>query len=292
MKDVSPLEIMVPEHLMRSAMDKEKFIELKRSLEAVGMINPITVRRKGGGLELVAGYRRLEAVKGLRWKLVPIRLMKATDVEAERLKVAENVDREDVSPMDEGIYINGLIESMGLNQAQIADVIGKSEAYVSQRLSTMKWPDRLKIAVEIGVITFSGGRELMGVKDPYLRDMAIEHAAEHGATLTVIKSWVEQYNRQTASEDEKPLKGTELPALSQEMLEVVECGVCGEKTRPDVITNVLVDEICNHLIKDPQYKSMMRNAREAIVREMAGQQKVAKKGEGQSPSVEGNRNVN
>ncbi len=262
---LSPLEIATPDNLMRSELDEEKYRELVESMDSVGMINPITVREVEGGFELVAGYRRLRVAKELRWKKVDVHVMKANDSEAERLKVAENVEREDVSPMDEGKYLAKLMAAENMTQRQLADVIGKSEAYVSQRLATANWPGVLSSAVHIGQLSFSAARVLMTIKDPENRMLAIGQAIEYGTTLRVVQAWADQYN---LDYEKRQRRLTEEPVGDiprADFRNVLKCQACGEEHHPDEIIPINVDVICKELIADPQWQSMMANAKHAAL---------------------------
>lgn len=271
--NVSPLEVEIPEHMMRDGIDREKFADLKKSMEAEDLINPITVRKVGDKLELVAGYRRLKAAKELRWKKIEVSVVKADDARAERLKIAENNEREEVSPIDEGKYLNGLMVKLGLNQAQLAEVIGKSEGYISQRLGTIKWPNMLKDAVLAELVTFSGGREIMGIRDPRYREGCIIQALEHGASLKVIRVWVDQYNRMSKREEERLGEGPIIEAHKGEFRSELQCEACGLKDNPGNFNHIMVDDTCKALMNEVQFKSMMQNSG-AAVREAAQRAKT------------------
>lgn len=262
---VSPLSISIPAHLMRSAMNKEEFEKLKDSMNRLGMLNPLTVREVDGKYELIAGYRRLKVAKELRWEEVPINEVPATDTEAEAMKVAENVDREDVSPMDEGVYLKKIMDEGNLNQGQMADIIGRSEAYVSKRLGTLKWPEKLKLAVEMKGIAFSGANALMGIKDPEYRMYQIKEAVKFGASLSVIETWVESWNKQTAIEEERNKKGREGIVPGEVIKSTVECGACGQKNAPDGFVHIIVDAVCDLMMKETQFRVMMVSNKEKTI---------------------------
>ncbi len=262
---VSPLDVVIPKHLMRSALDEEKFRELIESMEVNGMFHPILVREVEGAMELIMGYRRLTAAKKLRWRKIEATQVKATDAEAERMKVAENTIREDVSPMDEGKYISGMMQTLKLNQAQVAAVIGKSEAYVSQRLATVNWPGELSVAVHKGDLSFSTARILMTIKDPESRVLAVGQAIEFGVTLRVAQAWAERYNLDYENRQKRLAQGPVGEVPQAEFRNVLKCQACGEEHHPDEIIPIHVDVICKELIAVPQWQSMMANAKHAAL---------------------------
>lgn len=287
---VSPLSISIPKNLMRTGMDEEKFEDLKKSMAAIGMINPITVRDVKGKHELVAGYRRLKAAKALRWQSVEIREMKANDKQAEALKVAENADREEVSPMDEGKHLAVIMEAYDMNQKEVAHVIGRSEAYVSKRLLTKKWPERLKMAVERKIISFSGATELMRITSPDYRDISIEEAIKFGASPSTIKTWVETWNARIAAEmmQRREEGESEEPRKLYESMAI--CGACGGRHPAEGFQHVAVDAICFLLMQEAGFQALMTNNRLETIQVARGKtlatvfdKEDKKKEEGEAP---------
>jgi len=144
----------------RKHFDEERLVERSQSIKERGLLQPIVVRKDGEGFELLAGERRFRAAKLAGLHRVPALIRDKDDP----LEVAliENLQREDLTPLEEAEALAGLIESHGYSHREVADVLGKSRPYVSNALSLLRLPDRVKADVHSVGRTVS--RELlMGV---------------------------------------------------------------------------------------------------------------------------------
>ena len=143
---LNPKDIIIPDTLMREVEQNENFTALCQSIEKHGLMNPITVRKVGEGYELIAGYRRTAACQALEMDSVPVRVMNVNDVDAELLKITENLDREEVNPIEEGEYYVQLMEKLKINQTQLCDVLGRSSSYISYRVGSVNWTTEIRQA--------------------------------------------------------------------------------------------------------------------------------------------------
>lgn len=238
-------KIKLPEHMMRQKISEREIEGLVRSIKEIGMINPIIVRKMGDDYELIAGLRRLMAADVLQMEKVFVRVVRVGDEKAERMKVDENKEREDISPIDEGEYILSMMEKLGLKQKQMAERLRVSESYVSQRISAVKWPEFLKDVVYDGRLTFSVAREFAGIKDLGEMERVIEQAVRSGVSPAVAARWRHEVNRESLrgegveGDDVEPL----LHGADPEIL--YSCQVCGGPGR-EVGYQIL--RICNNCI--------------------------------------------
>jgi ParB family chromosome partitioning protein len=141
-----PLARVRPNELQpRKHFDEERLAELSESIKERGLLQPIVVRRDGDGFELLAGERRFRAAKLAGLHRVPALIRDKDDP----LEVAliENLQREDLTPLEEAEALAGLIESHGYSHREVAGVLGKSRPYVSNALSLLRLPDRVKADV-------------------------------------------------------------------------------------------------------------------------------------------------
>lgn len=135
------------ELLMRSCnspSDKDGIKDLARSINQHGLIQPITVRPVQFGFEIVAGHRRFEACKFLRWKAIPARVRELTEKEAFEIQLIENIQRKTMNPIEEAEAFSKYVLDYGWGGAsQLARIITKSEQYVSGRIQLLKLPKEL-----------------------------------------------------------------------------------------------------------------------------------------------------
>jgi ParB family chromosome partitioning protein len=126
----------------RKHFDEERLEELASSIKARGLLQPIVVRRQGDGFQVIAGERRFRAARLAGMDRVPA-LVRETDDPLE-LALIENLQREDLTPLEEAEALSGLIERHSYSHREVGDLIGKSRPYVSNALALLRLPDRVK----------------------------------------------------------------------------------------------------------------------------------------------------
>jgi ParB family chromosome partitioning protein len=161
---------------VRGFMDEGNIIDLMNSIAQVGLLTPLIVQELGdveGGFVVVAGHRRLEALTRLHsddW-LVPVLVRNDFDDRAvTQVMLIENLQREDLSPLDEAKAFKSLLES-GLSQTEIADKIGRSQSFVSQRLNLLTLPDDVRSLLADKVIKLSDAVQMIGISEESLKPL-------------------------------------------------------------------------------------------------------------------------
>jgi ParB/RepB/Spo0J family partition protein len=142
----------------------EDMDELVASISAHGLLQPIVVRRKGRRFQLIAGHRRLEAMRRLGWAAAPAILRRAASDDAFILLLVENLQRSDLRPAEESAALETLVRERGWTTHQVAAAIGRSQAYVSKRLRVFEDP-LLGPAVLANQLSVSAAEELLTVED-------------------------------------------------------------------------------------------------------------------------------
>jgi ParB family chromosome partitioning protein len=192
-------QINPPELVVRSVMSREKLDTLKASIERLGLIQPIVLKKNGTKFEVIVGHRRLTAHKELKLATIDaIIIADENDMRNEVRKIHENSEREDVNPMDEARFLSRLNKQYKMSQGEIAKSIGRSDAYVSQRLAIMDAPDIIQEALEDGVISFSVAREFAMVDNIESLEGMLHHAINNGVTPAVARNWRLQYEAHKA----------------------------------------------------------------------------------------------
>ncbi|MBI2122641.1 MAG: ParB/RepB/Spo0J family partition protein [Armatimonadetes bacterium] len=147
----------------RSSMDPQEFAGLVDSVRKHGVLQPIVVRPAGDGFEVVAGERRWRAAEaaGLNAVLAVVRTL--TDQEALELALVENLQREDLNPIERARAYRRLIDEFGLTQEQVADRVGKSQPSVANGLRLLNLPPQIQAALEAGRITEGHARAILSL---------------------------------------------------------------------------------------------------------------------------------
>ncbi len=151
--------------------------ELTESIRVQGLVQPLVVRQRseaeGGGFTLIAGERRWRAAQRAGLKNVPIVVKECSDKEAFELGLVENLQREDLNPIEEAEAYHRLQSEFGYTQEQLAERVGKDRATVSNALRLLKLPDSVRGRVVAGELSMGQARALLGLED----QKAIERAA-------------------------------------------------------------------------------------------------------------------
>lgn len=148
----------------RQEINLEKMEELAASIKEKGVIQPVLVRPKDSGYELIAGERRLRAAKRLGFTQVPAIIKDVEDVEALQLSLIENIQREELNPLEEAQAYQQLIKDFGFSQEKIARALGKNPSSISNTLRLLKLPEEIRVALRKGQISMGHARTILGVK--------------------------------------------------------------------------------------------------------------------------------
>ena len=139
--------------------------ELAASINENGIVQPITVRQKNGKYELIAGERRLRAVKLINMRSIPAYVMSVDDERMLQLALIENIQREDLNPIDIAQAYDDLIETHGLTHGEVADRVGKNRSTVANFLRLLTLPPEIKDALRKGEVSQGHARALLAFKD-------------------------------------------------------------------------------------------------------------------------------
>ena len=149
----------------RKTFDTESLNELAKSISEYGIVQPIIVKKSIKGYELVAGERRTKAAKIAGLKKIPAIIKEFNDQEMMEIALIENIQREDLNPIDEATSINNIIKLRGYTQEEFATKFGKSRTYVTNILGLLKLPDEVKKMLEKKSISASHARVLSKLED-------------------------------------------------------------------------------------------------------------------------------
>ena len=138
--------------------------ELAASIREVGILQPLVVRSTATGFELIAGERRLRAAKEAGLDRVPVLIRQAGDNESMELALVENLQREDLNPLETAAAYQTLMEGFGLTKEQLAHRLGKSRAAVTNTLRLAQLPDRIRALLADGKVTEGHARALLGLE--------------------------------------------------------------------------------------------------------------------------------
>lgn len=161
-----PIDLIDPSSLQpRSIFDDAKLDELARSIIANGVVQPLLLRRKGNRFELIAGERRWRAAQRAGLSKVPAVLRDVSDEKVLEIALIENIQREDLNPIEEAGAYKKLIDTLGLTQEMVAERVGRDRSYITNYLRLLRLPGDLQELLQVGRLSTGHARTLLGVDD-------------------------------------------------------------------------------------------------------------------------------
>jgi ParB family transcriptional regulator, chromosome partitioning protein len=171
--------------------------ELANSIKERGIIQPIAVRPVRGtndAFEIIAGERRWQAAQRAGLHDVPVVVLDVSDVEALELAIVENVQREDLNPLEEASGYQALIDEFKYHQEEIAKVVGKSRSHIANMLRLLKLPEFVKSAIRSGQVSAGHARALIGHPEP---EQLARQIIERGLNVRQVEALVRDHGKST-----------------------------------------------------------------------------------------------
>jgi ParB family chromosome partitioning protein len=170
----------------RTTFDPVALDELRSSIEEFGVLVPIIVRAAGDGYELIAGERRWRASQMARLETIPAIVRPADDRESLEVAIIENLQRENLDPLEEAMGFAHLIESYSFTQERVAERVGRSRPAIANALRLLALPDAIKALVRSGKLSAGHARALLALP-PDRREEAANRAAREGLSVRAIE---------------------------------------------------------------------------------------------------------
>ncbi|WP_308576983.1 ParB/RepB/Spo0J family partition protein [uncultured Parvimonas sp.] len=167
-------KLVAREDQPRKNFDDDSLKELADSIKADGVIQPIVVRKVGAKYEIIAGERRFRASKLAGLEKVPVVVKNVDDRKARELALVENIQREDLNPIEEAISLKTLMEEYKLTQQELSEIIGKSRSYIANNLRLLNLSDYIKEYLIRGELSSSQARTLLSLENEDERKKYLE----------------------------------------------------------------------------------------------------------------------
>ncbi|MEL6610869.1 MAG: ParB/RepB/Spo0J family partition protein [Bacteroidota bacterium] len=201
----------------RTEFNERALRELAASIEQLGIIQPLTVRSLGGGqFELISGERRLRAARKAGLKRVPAFVREADTEAMLEMAIVENVQREDLNPIEIALGYQRLIDEIGLTQEQVADKVGKSRSGVTNLLRLLRLPPRVQASIRDGLLTPGHARMLVSLGDDEIQMTLHQAILDEGLSVRDVEERVRAYKNPTPEPENKvELAVTAVPTLDE-----------------------------------------------------------------------------
>lgn len=187
----------------RQDFDETALDELAASIRQLGIIQPLTVRSLGDGrYELISGERRLRAARRAGLQKVPTYVREADTEEMLEMAIVENIQRENLNPVEVALGYQRLIEEIGLTQEDVAHKVGKSRTAVTNTLRLLRLPPPVLASLRDGSLTGGHARMLVSVEDPEAQRELHRQAIEQKLSVREVETLVRRYRERLDAQDE------------------------------------------------------------------------------------------
>lgn len=190
-------KLMAREDQPRKSFDDDSLKELANSIKADGVIQPIVVRKVDDRYEIIAGERRFRASKLAGLEKVPVVVKNVTDRKARELALVENIQREDLNPIEEAISLKTLMEEYKLTQQELSDIIGKSRSYIANNLRLLNLSDHIKEYLIRGELSPSQGRTLLSLETDEERNKFLDKLLVKEVNIRDVEKKAKQSKNKT-----------------------------------------------------------------------------------------------
>jgi ParB family transcriptional regulator, chromosome partitioning protein len=187
----------------RKVFQSEAIEELKESISIHGILQPLIVRKSIKGFEIVVGERRFRAAQEAGLKAVPVVVRELTEQQMMELALLENLQREDLTPIEEAEAYQTLIKQLNLTQEELANRLGKSRPHIANHLRLLALPEPVLQLISNGVLSMGHGRTLLGLKDKEKMIPIVEKIRKEQLSVRQLEQLVMQINDHVSRETKK-----------------------------------------------------------------------------------------
>lgn len=252
-KEIYTDKIDDPVSAMRSELNREALFDLAENIKQNGLINPITVRPVGDRFEVVAGHRRLSACKIAGLIKIQCVVRELDDNKTFEVMAAENLERADVDPVDEAIFLTKYIEKTGKTVQEVAKSIRRSPMYVETRLAVGSMPEYMQDALKNNTLKLGAALALVQITDDRTRRVWSDMAVRDGISVAQAEYWLHGWKMSLLPGgvlSDNPSAGFENNAPQILMF---ECAIDGKKYDARLFKSIMVYEqnltLLNAIIK-------------------------------------------
>ncbi|MBR2856024.1 MAG: ParB/RepB/Spo0J family partition protein [Bacteroidales bacterium] len=215
-----PVDMVEPNPFQpRMSFDQEALEELTDSIRSLGLIQPITVRRTSRGkYQIISGERRFRACRMAGMDMVPAYIRDTNDQGMLEMAIVENIQRENLDPIEIAMSYQRLIEECNLTQEQMAIRIGKKRASVTNFLRLLKLPAKIQHDLKVGLLSVGHAKVLLGLDDIKLQEYLCDLSIKDGLSVRQLEDKIRQLDQ---PKKQKHQETQELPDVYFQVLEVV-----------------------------------------------------------------------
>lgn len=248
-KDLSLDLIDEPKGILRMEIDPGELEELAKSISEIDLLQPILVSPEGERFEIVFGHRRYLACQKLGLLKIRSIVREMTQQEIGIARATENINRADLTPLEEAATYKNLLTEYGLTLEQVAQKMSKSAGTIKRRMDLLKMPPQLQKAVHGKRISISVAEELWTIADMPELDYYLSFAVDGGCTKEVARTWAKEWRDKKRREATPGVEGGQGFAPSEPRPVYVACDLCTGAMEIGQETVLRVCPVCAETIK-------------------------------------------
>ena len=216
-----PVDLIEPNPFQpRMSFDQEALDELAESIRTLGLIQPITVRRKGDGrYQIISGERRFRACQNAGMDMIPAYIRDTNDQGMLEMAIVENIQRENLDPIEVAMSYQRLIDECNLTQEQMAFRVGKKRASVTNFLRLLKLPAKIQHDLKAGLLSVGHAKVLLSVEDPNIQEALCDLVIKDDLSVRQLEDKLKKLTEDRMPSPEKPMQ--DLPDAHVRVLELV-----------------------------------------------------------------------
>lgn len=210
------LDVLTPNpYQPRKEFNEEQLQELADSIKIEGVLQPLLVRKSGDGYEIVAGERRWRASRLAGLKKVPAMVLEVDDLKLQQIALIENLQREDLAPIEEALAYKNLIDKYSFTQAELAEQIGKKRSTIANMLRLLQLPEEVKNELASGNITVGHAIAILSVEDPKKQHAFARDIVKDGMTVREAENTARNLKKPGGIAKKKATPAGQEPLLRQ-----------------------------------------------------------------------------
>lgn len=215
-REIKILEIKSSRYQPRRYFDPEKLQELANSIKEKGVVQPVLVRPAKEGYELIAGERRLQAAKAAGLDRIPAIVKDVIDSEALEIALIENIQRQDLNPIEEAEAYQRLIKEFTLTQENLAKEVGKDRTSIANTLRLLKLPLQIQEQVSTGIISMGHARAILSLESEVEQLEACEKIIKKGLSVRETEGLIKRMKKESVSRETSAIKEDDITLLACE----------------------------------------------------------------------------